>query len=214
MGFIAETKELVFGKLSEVSDKVSEKVDVAEMKAKVTAQYTKAIATVEEVPTYLKDAYKNAIAKIEDLHIYDNAMYASKAAVDPATYKKMFDSALNAVEAFKEALVTFTKQTSTAVVNSTTNTALKLQHGAVAGAVWLDSKVHVIDAFNWGLNGVQSVDNYVTGGKVQMITVPVVGYTMTKAAEVDNKVLNGSVQSVVNGVTVDFVKTKAMTFVK
>jgi len=224
MGFIEETKDLVFGKLNMVGDKVNEKVDFAQMKVTVTEQYTKAIATVEEVPVYLKDAYKTAMAKIEDLHIYDNAVYASQAAVDPTTYKKLFDSALNAVDAFKQALVTFTKQTTGSVLDTLTATKQKLlttsvdiyqksQHAAVAGAVWVDQKANVIDMVNWSLDKTTALDNKLLGGRAQMITTPVVGYTLTKAQSLDNIVTGGAVQGVVNDVTIDFGKTKAMQFI-
>ena len=53
MGFIGETKDLVFGKLNMVSDTVQEKIDFQEIKVQITDSYTKAIAKVEAVPDYV-----------------------------------------------------------------------------------------------------------------------------------------------------------------
>ena len=53
MGFIGETKDLVFGKLNMVSETVQEKVDFQEIKVQITDSYTKAIAKVEAVPDYV-----------------------------------------------------------------------------------------------------------------------------------------------------------------
>lgn len=225
MGFIGETKELVFGKLDMVKSKVEEKVDFAEIKVQITASYAKAVATAEQVPDYLKDSYKAAITRIEELHIYDNAVYASSAVVDPTTYKKLFDSALQAIDAFKTALVTFTKQSySTAVTTAasakktiTEKSVAALaytQSTSVSAAVWFDSKVHVIDLVNWSLEKTAKVDDLVLGGRGQMVAVPVQGYALNKACAVDDYLLGSTGQKVVKDVTVDFAKKKAMQFVQ
>ena len=53
MGFIGETKELVFGKLEMVGDAVSDKVDFQAVKIQITDSYAKAVSKAEEVPAYV-----------------------------------------------------------------------------------------------------------------------------------------------------------------
>jgi hypothetical protein len=207
-----------------VSDTVQEKIDFQEIKVQITDSYTKAIAKVEAVPDYLKDSYKGAMNRIDEMHIYDNAVYASSAAFDPATYKKLFESTVEAIDAFKTALVTFTKQTATSVMDSvsaakdsltkTTVKAIKTtQDVSVSSAVWMDSKFRIIDAFNWSLEKTAAVDEMVLGGRGQMVAVPVQGYVMAKGVQADNMITGGVAQTVVKDVVVDFSKKKAMKFV-
>lgn len=224
MGFIGETKDLVFGKLNMVSETVQEKVDFQEIKVQITDSYTKAIAKVEAVPDYLKDSYKGAMHRIEEMHIYDNAVYASSAAFDPATYKKLFEQTVEAIDAFKTALVTFTKQTATSIADSvsaaksaitdSTVKALKTtQDVSVSSAVWIDNKLSVIEAFNWSMSKTAAVDDMVLGGRGQMVAVPLQGYVMAKGIQVDNMVTGGATQNLVGEVAVDFSKKRAMKYV-
>lgn len=224
MGFIGETKELVFGKLNMVSETVQEKVDFQEIKIQITDSYTKAIAKVEAVPDYLKDSYKGAISRIEEMHIYDNAVYASSAAIDPATYKKLFEQTVEAIDAFKTALVTFTKQTATSIADSVSSAKTSItkstvkaikttQDMSISSAVWLDSKLHLVDAYNWTAKQTAAADELILGGRGQMVAVPVQGYVMAKGVQVDNALTGGAAQSLVGDVVVDFTKKKAMKFV-
>lgn len=224
MGFIGETKELVFGKLEMVGDAVSDKVDFQAVKVQITDSYAKAVSKAEEVPAYLKDSYKGAINRIEEMHLYDNAVYATQATFDPATYKKLFEQTVEAIDAFKTALVTFTKQTATSVLDSvakakasvakTTTLALqKTQDVSISSAVWLDSKVGVIDWANWSLAKTAKVDELVLGGRGQMVAVPLQGYAAAKAVSVDNYVTGGKVQYKTLECAAQFQKTKAMNYV-
>lgn len=219
MNYISEAKDLVFGKLSMVSEKVNDKLDVQKMKDNVTASYTKAIATVEEVPTYLKDSYNKAIAKIEDLHIYDNAVHASKAVFDPTTYKKLLESALQAVDAFKQALVSFTKNTTTSIVDTakSTKTAIATKSYAalnttysssIYAAVKVDETLKISDAVQWSLDSTKKFDNYLLGGRAQMVAVPVAGFATAKVTALDDYILNGTCAKAATQTFVDYTAEK------
>ena len=121
--------------------------------------------------------------------------------------------------------MTFTKTTYTKAVTTAASTKATIteksiaalaytQSSTVSAAVWLDSKVHVIDLVNWSLEKTAKVDDMVLGGRGQMVAVPVQGYALNKACAVDDYLLGSTGQKVVKDVTVDFAKKKAMQFVQ